>query len=105
MSNILDKILATKREEIRLTSSFRPLEDLRREADSAPPVRNFEQGLSGPKLQMAESAVIAEIKKASPSKGVIREQFDPISIRAVVRAEWCRVPFGVNRPRLLYGRG
>ena len=79
MSNILDKILATKREEIRLTSSFRTLEDLRREAASAPPVRNFEQAIRD-KIANGGSAVIAEIKKASPSKGIIREQFDPITI-------------------------
>jgi len=79
MSNILDKILATKREEIRLTSSYRPIEDLQREVGDAPIVRNFEQAIRN-KIANGESAVIAEIKKASPSKGVIREQFDPITI-------------------------
>ena len=79
MSNILDKILATKREEIRLTSSYRPIEDLQREVGGAPMVRNFEQAIRK-KIANGESAVIAEIKKASPSKGVIREQFDPITI-------------------------
>ena len=79
MSNILDKILATKREEIRLTSSYRPIEDLQREVGGAPMVRNFEQAIRN-KIANGESAVIAEIKKASPSKGVIREQFDPITI-------------------------
>jgi indole-3-glycerol phosphate synthase len=79
MSNILDKILATKREEIRLTSSYRPIEDLQREVSGAPMVRNFEQAIRN-KIANGESAVIAEIKKASPSKGVIREQFDPITI-------------------------
>jgi indole-3-glycerol phosphate synthase len=79
MSNILDKILATKREEIRLTSSYRPIEDLQREVSDAPIVRNFEQAIRH-KIANGESAVIAEIKKASPSKGVIREQFDPITI-------------------------
>ena len=79
MSNILDKILATKREEIRLTSSYRPIEDLQREVGGAPMVRNFEQAIRN-KIANGESAVIAEIKKASPSKGMIREQFDPITI-------------------------
>ena len=79
MSNILDKILATKREEIRLTSSYRPIEDLQREVGGAPMVRNFEQAIRN-KIANGESAVIAEIKKASPSKGVIREDFDPVSI-------------------------
>ena len=79
MSNILDKILATKREEILLTSSYRPIEDLQRGVGGAPIVRNFEQAIRN-KIANRESAVIAEIKKASPSKGVIREQFDPITI-------------------------
>ena len=79
MSNILDKILATKREEIRLTSSYRPIEDLQREVGGAPMVRNFEQAIRN-KIANGDSAVIAEIKKASPSQGVIREQFDPITI-------------------------
>ena len=79
MPNILDRILATKREEIRLTSSYRPIEDLQREVGDAPIVRNFEQAIRN-KIANGESAVIAEIKKASPSKGVIREQFDPITI-------------------------
>jgi len=79
MSDILDKILATKREEIRLTSSYRSMEDLQREVNSAPPVRNFEEAIQN-KIARGGCAVIAEIKKASPSKGVIREEFDPITI-------------------------
>ncbi|MDA0830794.1 MAG: indole-3-glycerol phosphate synthase TrpC [Proteobacteria bacterium] len=78
-SNILDKILETKREEIRLTSSFRPLTELERESESAPTVRGFESAIRA-KIAAGSSAVIAEIKKASPSKGVIREHFDPITI-------------------------
>ena len=79
MSDILDKILATKREEIRLTSSYRSMQDLQREVNSAPPVRNFEEAIHN-KIAKGGCAVIAEIKKASPSKGVIREEFDPITI-------------------------
>jgi indole-3-glycerol phosphate synthase len=78
-SNILNKILDTKREEIRLTSGYRPLSELEVEAQSAPSVRDFEVAIRS-KIAAGQSAVIAEVKKASPSKGVIREHFDPIDI-------------------------
>lgn len=78
-SNILNKILDTKREEIRLTSGYRPLSELAVEVQSAPSVRDFEEAIRS-KIAAGQSAVIAEVKKASPSKGVIREHFDPIEI-------------------------
>ena len=78
-SNILNKILDTKREEIRLTSGYRSLSELEVEVQSAPSVRNFEEAIRS-KIAAGQSAVIAEVKKASPSKGVIREHFDPIEI-------------------------
>ncbi len=78
-SNILEEILDTKREEIRLTSAYRSLSELEAEVQSAPSVRNFEEAIRR-KIAAGQSAVIAEVKKASPSKGVIREHFDPIEI-------------------------
>ena len=78
-SNILNKILDTKREEIRLTSGYRSLSELEVEVQSAPSVRDFEEAIRS-KIAAGQSAVIAEVKKASPSKGVIREHFDPIDI-------------------------
>ena len=78
-SNILNKILDTKREEIRLTSGYRSLSELEVEVQSAPSVRDFEVAIRS-KIAAGQSAVIAEVKKASPSKGVIREHFDPIDI-------------------------
>ena len=78
-SNILNKILDTKREEIRLTSGYRPLSELEVEAQSAPSVRDFEEAIRS-KIAAGQSAVIAEVKKASPSKGIIRADFQPADI-------------------------
>ena len=78
---ILKKILARKREEIAERSATVPLQQLVEQAASAPAPRGFADALAS-KLAGGESAVIAEIKKASPSKGVIRENFDPAAIAA-----------------------
>ncbi len=76
MNTVLDKIVATKREEIAAAKRARPESLLRDQAAAAPPVRNFFAALAagGP------IRLIAEVKKASPSRGVIREQFDPVDI-------------------------
>lgn len=76
MSTILDKIVATKREEIAKAKARLPEESLRRQLPYVPPARDFFAALArgGP------IRLIAEVKKASPSKGVIREDFDPVAI-------------------------
>jgi indole-3-glycerol phosphate synthase len=79
--DILQKILRTKQEEIAARSAVRPLAQLQAAAASASPVRGFEQSMRQ-RLAVGESAVIAEIKKASPSKGLIRADFDPPAIAA-----------------------
>lgn len=76
MATILDKIIATKLEELDTARRVRSLEDLRRELDGAPAVRDFGRALRGEGLPR----LIAEVKKASPSVGVIREDFDPVAI-------------------------
>ena len=73
---ILDEIIAYKKKELADTKRFIPLSEVKAMASDAGPVRGFEQALSRGK----EIRLIAEVKKASPSKGVIREDFDPREI-------------------------
>ena len=82
MSNtpdILVKILNRKREEIAERSEKTPLAELKARIETASPVRGFVNAIELT-ISQAKPAVIAEIKKASPSKGVIRENFDPVAI-------------------------
>ena len=79
MANILQEILATKRQEIAALKAQGSLAVLLRQAEALPSPRDF-VGALRKKLALGLPAVIAEIKKASPSKGVLREQFDPAAI-------------------------
>lgn len=79
MSDILEKILATKREEIAASLARASLDEMRVRAAAAAPPRDFVGALRA-RLATGEPAVIAEIKKASPSKGVIRPDFKPAEI-------------------------
>jgi indole-3-glycerol phosphate synthase len=76
MATILDKIAAYKREEVARAKTASPPARLESLAKSAPPVRSFHTALKN-KVAAGEWALIAEIKKASPSKGLIREHFIP----------------------------
>ncbi len=78
-ADILKKILARKREEVIERSASLPMDALKVQVETAPPVRDF-VGAMQAKLAAGKSAVIAEIKKASPSKGVLRENFQPAEI-------------------------
>jgi indole-3-glycerol phosphate synthase len=81
MSDILDKILAVKREEVATASAARPLAAMRANAEAQPAARDFVAAIRT-KISSGGVAVIAEIKKASPSKGVIRADFRPAEIAA-----------------------
>ncbi|MGN6317664.1 indole-3-glycerol phosphate synthase TrpC [Trinickia sp.] len=78
MSDILERIIAVKREEVQAAELSAPLEELRLEA-SARDLRDFVGALRA-KHEAGQAAVIAEVKKASPSKGVLREHFVPADI-------------------------
>jgi indole-3-glycerol phosphate synthase len=81
MSDILNKILAVKAQEIASAKPVKPLHQVRAEAQQAAPVRDFTAAIRA-RITAGQSAVIAEIKKASPSKGVLRADFHPAEIAA-----------------------
>ena len=74
MTSVLDQIVAAKREEIAISKQARPESNIRQDAAAAPAARDFFQPLA------AEGPIrlIAEVKKASPSAGVIRADFKPV---------------------------
>ena len=79
MSDILNKIVAVKHEEIAVAKQRSPLEAVRFDAESRVLTRDFVGALRR-KIAAGQAAVIAEVKKASPSKGVLRAEFIPADI-------------------------
>lgn len=82
MGDILERIVATKREEVERRRREIRLAELERRLGDAPPVRDFRVALErGPGI-----GIIAEVKKASPSAGVLRADFDPVAIARIYEA-------------------
>jgi indole-3-glycerol phosphate synthase len=79
MATILDKIVASKRREIEAAQNRLPIHELEAQLGNAPPARDFRAALQRP----GEIKIIAEAKKASPSAGVLRADFDPTVIAEV----------------------
>ena len=85
MADILADIAAYKRDEIAAAKRQRPLASLERDAKAASAPRGFLRAIER-RLAASEYALIAEIKKASPSRGLIRQKFDPPALAAAYQA-------------------
>lgn len=78
--NILEEIVWNKDKEVSQLRERRPLSTLKKSMENAPPTRDFVGALKEANLRTGLPGLIAEVKKASPSRGILREDFDPVEI-------------------------
>lgn len=100
MATILDKITAVKRDEIAAAKAARPQSEVERRAAAAPQPRDF----FGTLAAAGPIRLIAEVKKASPSKGVIRADFDPVAIANIYEAHGASCVSVLTDERFFQGR-
>jgi indole-3-glycerol phosphate synthase len=81
LANILEKIIADKKAQVSRLKLLRPLDELKEQIQQLPKCRNFYKAVTGPNRRGIN--VIAEVKKASPSAGLIRADFDPVQIARI----------------------
>nr|CAD1825326.1 unnamed protein product [Ananas comosus var. bracteatus] len=86
-TNILEKIIWDKDVEVQQIKERKPLSVLKKALEEAPPARDFIGALKASYNWTGMPALIAEVKKASPSKGVLREDFDPVTCLSVLTDE------------------
>jgi indole-3-glycerol phosphate synthase len=83
LDNILNRIIADKRAELQAKRSQISLEQLKTQTEAMPKCRNFYKAVTRPNIRGLN--VIAEVKKASPSAGIIRQNFEPVAIARIYR--------------------